>query len=68
MRKDKKNVKLHFDNLLLILHEKSKSITIPEKMDYFTLLEEVSEYYDLTSEELKNIGFQKAYRLAVEGV
>ena len=68
MRKNKKNEKLHFDHLLLFLHEKSMSVTAPKKMDYFTLLEEVSDYYNLTSEELNNLGFRKAYRLVVEGV
>jgi hypothetical protein len=42
--------------------------TVPEKMDYFTLLEEMSAYYNLTAEELKTRGFRKAYRQAVEGL
>ena len=63
-----KNPKLHFDQILLKLDEMNQRVTVPEKMDYFTLLEEMSAYYNLTAEELKTRGFRKAYRQAVEGL
>ena len=68
MNNSQKNPKLHFDQILLKLDEMNKRVTVPEKMDYFTLLEEMSAYYNLTAEELKTRGFRKAYRQAVEGL
>ena len=68
MSNSQKNPKLHFDQILLKLDEMNQRPTIPEKMDYFTLLEEMSAYYNLTAEELKTRGFRKAYRQAVEGL
>ncbi|MCH2269888.1 MAG: hypothetical protein MK510_04970 [SAR324 cluster bacterium] len=41
---------------------------VPEKMDYYPLLEEMSVYYNLSAEELETRGFRKAYRRAVEGL
>ena len=60
--------KLHFDHLLLKLHEKNQQVAVPDNMDYYVLLEEMSTYYNLTAEELQTRGFQKAYRQAVEGL
>ena len=68
MNNSLKNPKLHFDQILLKLEEMNQRVTVPEKMDYFTLLEEMSAYYNLTAEELKTRGFRKAYRQAVEGL
>ena len=68
MNNSQKNPKLHFDQILLKLDEMNKRVTVPEKMDYFTLLEEMSAFYNLTAEELKTRGFRKAYRQAVEGL
>ena len=68
MNNSQKNPKLHFDQILLKLDEMNTRVTVPEKMDYFTLLEEMSAYYNLTAEELKTRGFRKAYRQAVEGL
>ena len=68
MNNSQKNPKLHFDQILFKLDEMNKRVTVPEKMDYFTLLEEMSAYYNLTAEELKTRGFRKAYRQAVEGL
>ena len=68
MNNSQKNPKLHFDQILLKLDEMNKRVTVPEKMDYLTLLEEMSAYYNLTAEELKTRGFRKAYRQAVEGL
>ena len=68
MNNSQKNHKLHFDQILLKLDEMNQRVTVPEKMDYFTLLEEMSAYYNLTAEELKTRGFRKAYRQAVEGL
>lgn len=68
MNNSLKNPKLHFDQILLKLDEMNQRVTVPEKMDYFTLLEEMSAYYNLTAEELKTRGFRKAYRQAVEGL
>ena len=67
MNNSQKNPKLHFDQILLKLDEMNQRVTVPEKMDYFTLLEEMSAYYNLTAEELKTRGFRKAYRQTVEG-
>ena len=68
MNNSRKYPKLHFDQILLKLNELNQRATFPEKMDYFTLLEEMSAYYNLTAEELKTRGFRKAYRQAVEGL
>ena len=68
MNNSQKNPKLNFDHILLKLEEMNQRVTVPEKMDYFTLLEEMSAYYNLTAEELKTRGFRKAYRQAVEGL
>ena len=68
MNNSQKNPKLNFDQILLKLEEMNQRVTVPEKMDYFTLLEEMSAYYNLTAEELKTRGFRKAYRQAVEGL
>ncbi len=68
MNNSQKNPKLHFDQILLKLDEMNQRVTVPEKMDFFTLLEEMSAYYNLTAEELKTRGFRKAYRQAVEGL
>lgn len=68
MNNTQKNPKLHFDQILLKLDEMNQRVTVPEKMDYFTLLEEMSAFYNLTAEELKTRGFRKAYRQAVEGL
>ena len=68
MNNSQKNPKLHFDQILLKLDEMNQRVTVPEKMDYFTLLEEMSAYYNLTAEELKTRGFRKAYRQAIEGL
>ena len=68
MNNSQKNPKLHFDQILLKLDEMNQRVTVPEKMNYFTLLEEMSAYYNLTAEELKTRGFRKAYRQAVEGL
>ena len=68
MNNSQKNPKLHFDQILFKLDEMNQRVTVPEKMDYFNLLEEMSAYYNLTAEELKTRGFRKAYRQAVEGL
>ncbi len=68
MNNSQKNPKLHFDQILLKLDEMNQRVAVPEKMDYLTLLEEMSAYYNLTAEELKTRGFRKAYRQAVEGL
>lgn len=68
MNNSQKNPKLHFDQILLKLDEINQRVNVPGKMDYFTLLEEMSAYYNLTAEELKTRGFRKAYRQAVEGL
>ena len=63
-----KKTKLHFDHLLLKLHEMNQQFTVPESMDYYALLDEMSAYYNLTAEELQTRGFRKAYRQVVEGL
>ena len=68
MRNSQKNTKLHFDHIILKLHEINQKVAIPESMDYYHLLEELSAYYKLTAEELETRGFRKAYRQAVEGL
>ena len=64
----KKKTKLHFDQLQLKLHQIIQQKTISEKMDFYSLLDEMSVYYSLTAEELLTCGFRKAYRQAIEGV
>jgi len=68
MRNQEKKTKLHYDHLLLKLHEINHQDPVPERMDYYSLLEEMSTYYNLTAEELQTCGFRKAYRQAVEGL
>ena len=63
-----RKTKLHFENLLLKLHEMNQRVTVPESMDYYILLDEMSAYYNLTAEELQDRGFRKAYRQVVEGL
>ena len=60
--------KLHFKHLLLKLHQKTQQTNVPEEIDFYPLLEEMSIYYNLTQEELLLRGFRRAYRQAVEGV
>ena len=68
MSNSQKKTKLHFDQILFKLHEINQHVAVPESMDYFSLLEEMSAYYNLTAEELKTRGFRKAYRQAIEGL
>ena len=68
MSDQQKNTKLHYDHLLLKLHEINHRIPGSERMDYYALLDEMSTYYNLTTEELQTRGFRKAYRQAVEGL
>ena len=60
--------KLHFDQLLLLLEKNILRTSVPEKKDFYNLLEEISIKYNLTREELLLIGFRKAYRQVVDGV
>ena len=60
--------KLHFDQLLLLLDKMILQASVPEKKDFFHLLEEISIKYNLTREELLMRGFRKAYRQVVDGV
>ena len=46
----------------------NQQFTVPESMDYYALLDEMSAYYNLTAEELQTRGFRKAYRQVVEGL
>ena len=64
----KKKTKLHFNQLQLKLYQIIQQKTISEKMDFYSLLDEMSVYYSLTTEELLTSGFRKAYRQAIEGV
>jgi len=50
------------------LHQIIQQKTISEKIDFYSLLDEMSVYYSLTTEELLTHGFRKAYRQAIEGV
>jgi hypothetical protein len=68
MNHPQKKNKLHYDHLLLKLHEINHQVHALERMDYYTLLEEMSTYYNLTAEELQTRGFRKAYRQTVEGL
>ena len=60
--------KLHFEQLLLKLHQSIQQEKVPEKMEYYNLLAEMTDHYNLSVEELKLCGFRKAYRRAVEGL
>ena len=64
----KVNIKLHFDQLLLLLEKMILQTSVPEKKDFYQLLEETSIKYNLTREELLMRGFRKAYRQVVDGV
>ena len=64
----KVNTKLHFGQLLLILEKMILQTSVPEKKDFYNLLEEISIKYNLTREELLMRGFRKAYRQVVDGV
>ena len=64
----KVNTKLHFDQLLLLLERMILQTSVPEKKDFYYLLEEISIKYNLTREELLMMGFRKAYRQVVDGV
>ena len=64
----KVNTKLHFDHLLLLLEKMILQTSVPEKKDFYYLLEEISIKYNLTEEELQMRGFRKAYRQVVDGV
>jgi len=44
----KVNTKLHFDQLLLLLETKILQTSVPEKKDFYNLLEEISIKYNLT--------------------
>ena len=66
--KQKDNANLHFDHLLLLLEKRILQKSIPEKKDFYNLLEEISIKYNLTREELLMRGFRKAYRQVVDGV
>ena len=64
----KVKTKLHFDQLLLLLEKMILQTSVPEKKDFYYLLEEISIKYNLTMEELLMRGFRKAYRQVVDGV
>ena len=64
----KVNTKLHFEQLLLLLEENILRTSVPEKKDFYNLLEEISIKYNLTRKELLMRGFRKAYRQVVDGV
>ena len=64
----KVNTKLHFDQLLLLLEKMILQTSVPEKKDFYHLLEEISKKYNLTTEELLMSGFRKAYRQVVDCV
>ena len=64
----KVNTKLHFEQLLLLLEKMISQTSVPEKKDFYHLLEEISIKYNLTREELLMRGFRKAYRQVVDGV
>ena len=63
----KVNTKLHFDHLLLLLEKMILQASVPEKKDFYHLLEEISIKYNLTGEELLLMGVRKAYRQVVDG-
>ena len=64
----KVKTKLHFDQLLLLLEKNILRTSVPEKIDFYYLLEEISVKYNLSREELLMRGFRKAYRQVVDGV
>ena len=64
----KKKTKLHFDQLQLKLYQIIQQTNNSENIDFYSLLDEMSVYYSLTTEELLTRGFRKAYRQAIEGV
>ena len=64
----KKKTKLHFDQLQLKLYQIIQQTNNSEKIDFYSLLDEMSVYYSLTTKELLTRGFRKAYRQAIEGV
>ena len=64
----KKKTKLHFDQLQLKLHQIIQQTNNSDRIDYYSLLDEISVYYSLNTEELLTRGFRKAYRQAIEGV
>ena len=64
----KLNRNFHFDQLILILEKIILQTSIPEKKDFYCLLEEISIKYNLSKEELLMRGFRKAYRQIVDGV
>ena len=64
----KVNTKLHFGQLVLLLDKMILQKSVPEKKDFYHLLEEISIKYNLTREELLMRGFRKAYRQVVDGV
>ncbi len=64
----KKKTKLHFDQLQLKLHQIVQHDTVSERIDFYSLLDAMSVYYCLSTEELLTRGFRKAYRQSVEGV
>ena len=64
----KKKTKLHFDQLQLKLYQIIQQTNNLEKIEFYSLLDEMSVYYSLTTEELLTRGFRKAYRQAIEGV
>ena len=59
---------MHFDQLQLKLYQFIQQTNNSEKIDFYSLLDEMSVYYSLTTEELLTRGFRKAYRQAIEGV
>ena len=63
----KVSTKLHFDQLVLLLDKMILKTSVPEKKDFYHLLEEISTKYNLTREELLLRGFRKAYRQVVDG-
>ena len=64
----KKKTKLHFAQLQLKLHQIIQQTNNSEKIDFYSLLDEMSVFYSLTTEELLTRGFRKAYRQSIEGV
>ncbi len=60
--------KLHFEQLLVELEQIIQNTSVPEKNDFYPLLDEISTSYNLTPEELLTRGFRKAYRQVVDGV
>ena len=64
----KVNTKLQFDQLLLLLEKMILQSSVPEKNDFYNLLEEITIKYNLTREVLLMRGFRKAYRQVVDGV